>query len=81
MRFPRRKTPDPLAGLDDDGTLGFADMAKLGINPRRAVQYGAEGLLDVREGRATVASVRRHLAGLRDEEIIVKRTTPGGEVR
>ena len=82
MRFPRRsrvsKTPDPLDGYDDDDTLGFAEMAALGINPRRAVQYGAEGLLDVRDGRATARSIREHLVDLRAEERIVKRVERRG---
>ena len=67
----RRKAadPDPLAGYDDDDTLPISEIVRLtGANPRAVVRYGAEQLLEVRDGRATVRSVRAHLDALQAQE-------------
>lgn len=83
--FGRRKAAaeaDPLASYDDEALLTISEIVRLtGANPRAVVRAGQELLLDVRDGRATVRSVREHRATLVDQEERITVRLPPREVR
>ena len=95
--FRRRKaeTPDPFEGLSDDDLVGFADLAKAGMNPREVLHLGLEGVLERRvvpegvpgheQGRkeVTVGSARRYLATRSEapeERLVYRLPTPPPKV-